>query len=126
MEQQGTAQRRGGEVRTAISEGIVALLKEFYGTGPTRAKTYVTDDLVVCVLRGGFTRAEQTLLEGGRASSVIAQRIEFQHVMRERFVGVIERATGRSVVGFMAGSQQDPDMFCEVFVLAPSDLVDDE
>jgi uncharacterized protein YbcI len=126
MEDQGTAQRSGGEVRTAISEGIVALLKEFYGTGPTRAKTYLVDDLVVCLLRGGFTRAEQTLLEGGRGQSVIAQRIEFQEVMRARFVGVIERATGRTVVGFMAGSQQDPDMFCEVFVLAPSDLVDEE
>jgi uncharacterized protein YbcI len=126
MDDRATVQRSGGEGRTAISDGIVALLKEFYGTGPTRAKTYVVDDLVVCLLRGGFTRAEQTLLEGGRGGSVIAQRIEFQQVMRERFVAVIERATGRRVIGFMAGSQQDPDMFCEVFVLAPSDLLDDE
>ena len=126
MGEQATAQRSGGEVRTALSEGLVALLKDFSGTGPTRAKTYVTDDLVVCLLRGGFTRAEQTLLEGGRGPSVLAQRIEFQEVMRDRFVGVIERATGRSVAGFMAGAQQDPDMFCEVFVLAPTDLVGDE
>ena len=113
-----------GEVRTAISEGIVALLKDFYGTGPTRAKTYVAEDLVVCVLRGGFTKAEQTLLEGGRGHAVLTQRVEFQEVMRERFVAVIENATGRRVVGFMAGSQQDPDMLCEVFVLSPSDLVE--
>jgi uncharacterized protein YbcI len=126
MDERATAQRSGGEVRTAISDGMVALLKEFYGTGPTRAKSYVVDDLVVCLLRGGFTRAEQTLLEGGRGSSVIAQRIEFQQVMRERFVAVVERATGRRVIGFMAGSQQDPDMFCEVFVLAPSDLLGHE
>jgi hypothetical protein len=43
-----------------------ALLKEFYGRGPTRAKSYYEDDLVVCLLRGGFSRVEQTLLEGGR------------------------------------------------------------
>ena len=54
-----------GETRTAISEGLVALLKHFYGVGPSQAKTYCYDDLVVCVLRGGFTRVEQTLLEGG-------------------------------------------------------------
>ena len=113
-----------GEVRTAISEGIVALLKDFYGTGPTRAKTYVAEDLVVCVLRGGFTKAEQTLLEGGRGHAVLSQRVEFQEVMRERFVAVIENATGRRVIGFMAGSQQDPDMLCEVFVLSPTDLVE--
>ena len=117
-------QGSSGEVRTAISEGIVALLKDFYGTGPTRAKTYVADDLVVCVLRGGFTKAEQTLLEGGRGQAVLSQRVEFQEVMRERFVAVVEQATGRRVIGFMASSQQDPDMLCEVFVLAPTDLLD--
>jgi uncharacterized protein YbcI len=37
---------------------MVALLKEFYGRGPTRAKSYYEDDLVVCVLRGGFSRVE--------------------------------------------------------------------
>ncbi len=114
-----------GEVLTAISDGMVALLKEFYGRGPTRAKSYYADDLVVCVLRGGFTRVEQTLLEGGRGASVIQQRMAFQELMRGRFEEVIEQATGRPVIGFMSGNQQHPDMMCEVFILAPTDLLDD-
>ena len=69
---------------TAISDGLVALLKEFYGQGPTRAKSYFEDDLVVCVLRGGFSRMEQTLMDGGRSAAVIQQRMEFQDVMRHR------------------------------------------
>lgn len=109
-----------GDVRTEISNGMVALLKEFYGRGPERTKTYVGDDLVVCLLRGGFTRVEQTLLESGHGEDVIRQRMAFQEVMRERFEQVVEHATGRRVVGFMSGSQQDPDMICEVFVLAPN------
>jgi uncharacterized protein YbcI len=113
-----------GDILTVISEGMVALLKEYYGRGPTQAKTYYQDDLVVCLMRGGFTRVEQTLFEGGRGQAVIQQRIEFQEVMRERFMAVIEHATGRSVIGFMSGNQQDPDMICEVFVLAPSSLVE--
>jgi uncharacterized protein YbcI len=112
-----------GDVRTAISDGLVALLKEFYGRGPEQAKTYVNDDLVVCLLRGGFTRVEQTLREGGHGDDVIRQRMAFQNVMRERFERVVEEATGRKVVGFMSGNQQDPDMICEVFVLAHNDLV---
>ena len=116
--------RDHGDVLSAISDGLVGLLKEFYGRGPTRAKSYYQDDLVVCVLRGGFTRVEETLLEGGRGSTVIEQRMEFQELMRERFEAVIENATGRQVIGFMSGSQQHPDMMCEVFVLAPTDLVD--
>ena len=114
-----------GEVLTAISDGLVALLKEFYGRGPTRAKSYYEDDLVVWALRGGFSRVEETLLAGGRGDAVIQQRMEFQDLMRERFEAVIERATGRAVTGFMSGNQQDPGMMCEVFILAPTDLVDD-
>lgn len=117
-------QQQDGAVRTAISDGMAALLKEFYGVGPTQTKTYYYDDLVVCLMRGGFTRVEQTLLEGGRIAAVIQQRMEFQEVMRPRFASVVEGATGRRVVGFMSGNQQDPDMICEVFVLAPSDLID--
>jgi len=120
-----TKPQNHGDVLTAISDGLVALLKEFYGRGPTRAKSYFEDDLVVCVLRGGFSRVEQTLLDGGRGAAVIQQRMEFQDVMRERFDAVIESATGRRVIGFMSGNQQQPDMMCEVFILAPTDLVDD-
>ena len=105
---------------------MVALLKEFYGRGPTRTKTYYyADDLVVCLLRGGFSRVAQTLLEGGRGASVIQQRMDFQDLMRDRFEAVIEAATGRRVIGFMSGNQQDPDIMCEVFILSPTDLVDE-
>jgi uncharacterized protein YbcI len=114
-----------GDVLTAISEGMVALLKEFYGRGPSRVKSYYEDDLVVCLLRGGFSRVEQTLFEGGRGQAVIEQRMEFQDLMRTRFEDVIRETTGRRVIGFMSGNQQDPDIMCEVFILAPTDLVDD-
>lgn len=112
-----------GEVLTAVSDGLVALLKEFYGRGPTQTKSYYEDDLVVCVLRGGFSRVEQTLLDGGLGAAVIEQRMAFQDLMRDRFEAVIEDATGRKVIGFMSGNQQTPDMMCEVFMLAPSELM---
>jgi len=115
-----------GEILTAVSDGIVALFKDFYGKGPTRAKTYYEDDLVVCLLRGGFTRVEETLRDAGRGHEVILQRMAFQDVMRDRFEAVIQHATGRRVIGFMSGNQQDPDMLCEIFVLAPSDLLDED
>ena len=111
-----------GDVLTAVSDGMVALLKDFYGRCPTRAKCYFQDDLVVCVLRGGFSRVEQTLLDGGRGAAVIEQRMEFQELMRPRFVEVVERATGRAVIGFTSGNQQEPDLMCEVFILGAGDL----
>jgi uncharacterized protein YbcI len=116
--------RAHGDVLTEISDGLVALLKEYYGRGPTRVKSYVQDDLVVCLLRGGFSRVEQSLLDGGRGDAVIEQRMAFQDIMRDRFEAVIEQATGRRVIGFMSGNQQDPDIMCEVFILAGTDLVE--
>jgi uncharacterized protein YbcI len=113
-----------GDILTAISDGLVSLLKEYYGRGPTQAKSYFEDDLVVCILRGGYSRVEQTLLDGGRGGAVIEQRMEFQDLMRQRFEDVVEEATGRPVIGFMSGNQQGPDMMCEVFILAPTDLID--
>ena len=110
-----------GEVLTEVSNGMVALLKEYYGVGPTQAKTHYQDDLV---LRGGFTRVERTLLDGDRGRAVIEQRMAFQEVMRHRFEAVIQHSTQRPVL--MSGNQQEPDMICEVFVLSPTDLVEEQ
>jgi hypothetical protein len=76
-----------GEVLTAVSDGMVALLKEFYGRGPTQAKTYYYDDLVVCLLRGGFTRGCRIDLPG-----VVALRS-----MRGAAVDALRRLRGDSV-----------------------------
>jgi uncharacterized protein YbcI len=121
-----TSARTHDQVITAISEGLVALLEESYGRAPTRMKSYYEDDLVVCVHNGGFSRAEQTLLDGGHGSTVIQQRIEIQQRKRDRLEAVIERATGRRVIAFMNGNQDDPEMMSEMFILAPTDLLDDQ
>ena len=104
----------------------MALLKDYYGRGPDKAKTYYHEDLVVCLLRGGFTRVEQTLRDGGRGGAVIEQRMAFQEVMIDRFRELVEEATGRRVIGFMSGNQQEPDMIAELFVLHPTDLVESD
>src|SRR4026208_653028 len=104
---------------------MVALLKEHYGVGPTQAKTYYHDDLVVCVLRGGFTRVEQTLLDGDRGRAVIDQRMavhaghggrgggdggmRFRGVVRQGWGAVSRRAAGRPGFGFMSENQGDRD-----------------
>jgi uncharacterized protein YbcI len=98
-------------------------LKEHFGKGPTEAKTFYEDDLVVCLFRGISTRVERTLKEGGYADAVLYQRMAFHELMRDRFKEVVEDATGRRVISVMGDSQSDPDMCCEVFVLAPADAV---
>ena len=106
-----------GLAMSNVSRRIVMLHKEFYGKGPDKARTYFQDDLVVVLMRGGFTRVEETLLREGRGESVASQRRDFQQVMFERFAEVIESELGRRVVAFMSTSHQDPDLLAELFVL---------
>jgi uncharacterized protein YbcI len=103
----------------AISRRIVQLMKEFYGRGPVGAKTYYRDDYVLVLLSGGFSKVESTLFAAGRGAAVAEQRDQFQALMRERFVDVIEEITGRRVVSFMSASDQEANAMAELFLLRP-------
>ena len=67
-----------------------------FGKGPTGAKTYVLDDLVICVMRDGLTTVEKTLFEQGRGDAVREMRAAFQDAVSDRFTGVVEELTGRT------------------------------
>ena len=107
----------GGNLLSAISTEIVGILRENYGRGPMRAKTYVLDDLVVCVLRDGFTKHEQTMMDSGEGERVVEQRHDFQRMMEERYKELVEDLTGHKVVAFLSQSHVDPDITIEVFFL---------
>jgi uncharacterized protein YbcI len=115
----GTARKTalsGGELLAAISNGIVGNLREHYGRGPMKAKTYAIDDIVVVVMRGsGFTPLEKTIMESDRPDRVIAMRRDFQRDMADRYKQTIEDLTGRKVVAFLSQAHIDPDITIEVF-----------
>jgi uncharacterized protein YbcI len=107
-----------GETRAKISKEIVRLQSEYYGKGPTRAKTYVVDDLVVVVLEESFTRAEKTLVERGEREAIQQIRRRFQQQMAESFISIVEQATGRKVRVFLSETDVDQDVSVETFLLA--------
>jgi uncharacterized protein YbcI len=109
--------RPSGEVLAGISSGIVGLYREHFGKGPTKAKTYVLDDLVICVLRDGLTTVERTLFAKGKADSVREMRTAFQDAVADKFNAVVEDLTGRRVVAFMSQAHVNPDLAIEVFFL---------
>jgi uncharacterized protein YbcI len=111
-------QRSLGEMRAMISTEIVRLQAEYYGKGPTRAKTYIIEDLVVVVLEESFTRAEKTLVERGEREAIQHIRRRFQQQMEETFTSVVEQATGRKVRTFLSETNVDDDVSVETFLLA--------
>jgi uncharacterized protein YbcI len=108
----------GGNLLAAISTSIVAILREHYGRGPMKAKTYALDDIIVVVMRGsGFTPLEQTIMDSGEPHRVIAMREDFQRVMRHRYTETIKDLTGRNVVAFLSQAHVDPDITVEMFFI---------
>ena len=106
----------GGHLLSAISTSIVAILREHYGRGPMKAKTYVLDDIIVVVMRGsGFTPLEQTIMNSGQPDRVIAMREDFQRVMAQRYRQTIEELTGRKVLAFLSQAHVEPDITMEIF-----------
>ncbi len=108
-----------GETLAQISTGLVQLHSRYYGKGPTKAKTHLVNDMVVAILRGGFTRVERTLLDTGQVESVYQMRRSFQQAMEDEFRRVVEEATGRKVIAYMSSIHVDPDLAVELFVLEP-------
>jgi uncharacterized protein YbcI len=106
----------GGRLLAAISTSFVAILREHYGRGPMKAKTYALDDIIVVVMRGsGFTPLEQTIMNSGDPDRVVAMREDFQRVMARRYKQTIQELTGRNVVAFLSQAHVEPDITLEVF-----------
>jgi uncharacterized protein YbcI len=114
---QGGAAAEPGSMRAAVSNAMVGLKKEFYGKGPVAAKTYFEDDYVFCVLEGGLTRNEETLLAAGQADLVRTYRLRFQEAMTATITGAIEEIVGRRVLTYHSQIMFDPTRTVEIFVL---------
>ena len=107
-----------GEMRATIANEIVRLQAEYYGKGPTSAKTYIVEDLVVVVLEESFTRAEKTLAQRREREAIEHIRRRFQQQMADEFTSVVEQATGRKVRVFLSETNIDQDVSVETFLLA--------
>jgi uncharacterized protein YbcI len=107
-----------GEMRATISREVVRLHAEYYGKGPTKARTYILEDLVVVVLEETFTRAEKTLAARGEGDAIQHIRRRFQQQMQDSFTSVVEQATGRKVKAFLSETNIDQDVSVETFLLA--------
>jgi uncharacterized protein YbcI len=96
---------------------MVALLKRYIGRGPTHARAYLEEDLVVILLQDTMTRAERTLAAEEEADVVRRLRRIFQGTFRDDAVELVEELTGRNVIAILSDHAVDPDYAVEVFVL---------
>ena len=108
-----------GAALAALSTGLVQLYSRHCGKGPTRAKSYISGDAVICVLRDPFTGAERTLIDSGEFDTVERMREGFQRAMEEEARQVLETNFGRSPSAHLRMMHVDPDLAVEIFLLEP-------
>jgi uncharacterized protein YbcI len=106
-----------GEQVAAVSNAVVRILSECYGRGPTKAKTYVFDNYVLCVLEDFLTTVERTLVDYGREELVRTVRLTFQEAVADRFTSAVAEIMGREIVAYHSQVTFDPPMGFEIFVL---------
>lgn len=108
-----------GETLAALSREIVRIRSEHYGKGAPEAKSFLCDDLLVCVMKGGLTQLERNLLDHGDGDLVRQLRLRFQTNMAATFISAVERISGHRVLTYQSQVLFDPDHVIEMFVLGP-------
>ncbi|MCB1070459.1 MAG: DUF2294 domain-containing protein [Verrucomicrobia bacterium] len=83
-----------GETEAKITQAMVKFEREFMGRGPTEARTYLIDDMVLIRLKGVITRAESHLAgtdPTGRGRDLIKQtRTELLEKARPQLAAMLE------------------------------------
>ncbi len=108
-----------GVAAAQISRAIVRIWHEYTGRGPTKARTTITDDLIVVLLADTLLKAERNLVRDGREEQVLSMRRAFQDTMRSELVRAVQDVMGREVLAFMSHNHVDPDLAAELFILVP-------
>jgi uncharacterized protein YbcI len=116
-----TDTERSGQVATAISNGVVKLLREYTGRGPTKTRTYINGDYLAVVMYDTLTKGERSLVGDGRSELVLAARKAYQQTMRSDLIALVEQLSERKVVAFLSDNHLDPDIAVESFILERAD-----
>jgi uncharacterized protein YbcI len=108
-----------GSVAADISRRAVQILREFTGRGPTKARTVMSKDTVAIILADTLTKGERSLVSMGEEEHVLRTRRNYQELMRNDLVGLVEELSGQKVHAFFSDNHIEPDYAVEFFLLTP-------
>jgi uncharacterized protein YbcI len=113
----GSPERSSGAAGAAIANALAQVVHEHWGRGPTRARAFVEDDLVFCMLDQPLTDVERAMRDAGDLELVCELRREFRAVARQRLEAPVVDATRRPVRASACQVIADPELFLLVFFL---------
>jgi uncharacterized protein YbcI len=107
----------GGELNADVARAVVGIYRDVAGRGPTRARAFFRDDVLVVLLRDVLTPSEQNMVRAGRTDGARASRDTLQEIMRDELIAVVERLTGSGVQVLLSSSQAESGYAALTFLL---------
>src|SRR3954447_17319456 len=106
-----------GSVLQDVSNAMVALHKEQFGRGPTKAQSHFAgSDALLCVMDDALLPAERAMVAMGEEQRVRETRMFFQVATADRFIAAVEHITDRTVRAFASATDPTNGVVLETFV----------
>jgi uncharacterized protein YbcI len=110
-------QQPGGWLLQDVSNAMVALHKEQFGRGPTKAQSHFAGaDALLCVMEDALLPAERAMVAMGEQQRVREGRMFLQVATANQFIATVETITGRTVRAFASASDPEHGVVMENFI----------
>ena len=101
-----------------VTDSLVGFYAAHYGRGPTRAKSFLMEDTIVCVMQEAFVDLERVFLRHGNRELVRQMRVDFHGAMRRELEQLVEQASGCRVEASAVEVSFDPEAVTATFTVA--------
>src|SRR6187200_437345 len=91
------------DVELELSRRLVAFYKDLHGRGPITARSLISSEIAVTVMREILTPGEQTLVAGGRLVEVEQMRLRTAEIVRPRLLNLAAEVLGAEVTASVTG-----------------------
>lgn len=106
------------QMESEIVNGIIKFQRDLVGKGPSDARAYIIDDMIILRLKGVLTTEERHLAKTERGRQIVKM---MRHTLRETFAAeeenIIARITGCEVTSSHSDVSTKTGERVEIFIL---------
>jgi uncharacterized protein YbcI len=107
-----------GKPLLEIANAMVALYKEAFGRGPTKARAqFAGHDALLVTLESSLTVAERNLVAMGEHRRLREARLFLADALEDQFRAIVERALERKTLAYVSGIDTARDVAINLFTL---------
>ncbi len=110
-----------GKLLEQLTSRLVRCFADHAGRGPTKARTVIADDIVVCVMEDFLTRPERTLVGRGHLAEIGHVREILHEVIKPLAAASASATLERLVQWTTFGLDLDAEQLVLTFGLRPED-----